>query len=122
MSLLAYGFAVVLIVAGIYHFVNPHFYFSFMPNWFPKPLANAAGGVAEILIGAAMLWGPTRGYGLYAAVALMLLFLPLHVIDLLRERPAIGSKPIATFRLLLQFVLIGWLLWEARTFGAGTLR
>jgi uncharacterized membrane protein len=119
MSLLAYGFAVVLIVAGVYHFVNPQFYFTFMPDWFPKPLANAAGGTAEILIGIAMLIPATRQYGLYAALALMVVFLPLHIIDLLRERPVIGSKGVAVFRLLLQFVLIAWLFHEANTFGAG---
>ncbi|MCP9235163.1 MauE/DoxX family redox-associated membrane protein [Lewinella sp. JB7] len=114
MTIFAYGFALVLIAAGIYHFVNPQFYFAFMPSWFPKPLANAVGGVAEVIVGVAMLWPQSRLYGLYGAAGLMLLFLPLHVIDLLRERPVIGSKPIAVFRLALQVFLIGWLIWEAR--------
>lgn len=118
MSLIAYAFAVVLLVAGVYHFINPTFYYPFMPDWFPKGLANAAGGGAEILIGAAMLYPPTRGLGLYAAAALMVIFLPLHVIDLMRERPVIGSKAIATIRLAVQFVLIIWLLYEARHAGA----
>ena len=119
MPLLAYLFAAVLIVAGIYHFVNPLFYYPFMPDWFPKRAANAAGGVAELVIGLAMLFSATRTLGLYAAAALMLIFLPLHVIDLLRSRPVIGSKLIAVFRLGLQFVLIGWLYYLARTYGAG---
>ena len=114
MQLLIYAFAVVLIVAGVYHFVNPTFYFPFMPEWFPKTLANAAGGAAEILIGVLMLVPATRTYGLYAACALMLVFLPLHVIDLLRERPLMGSKMAATVRLIIQCLLIGWLWWAAR--------
>ena len=108
----------ILIIAGVYHFVNPLFYHPFMPEWFPKPLANAAGGAAEILIGAAMLYPATRVAGLYAAAALMLIFLPLHVVDLLRDRPLMGTKAIAVGRLVLQFVLIGWLFYEANQAGA----
>ena len=50
-NLAVYAFAVVLIAAGVYHFINPRFYDPIMPDWFPKPLANAAGGVAEVVIG-----------------------------------------------------------------------
>lgn len=106
-----YLFAAILLLAGVYHFVNPTFYFPFMPDWLPKPLANTAGGVAEIIIGLLMLIPGTRKFGIIAATALMLLFLPLHVIDLLRERPVIGSKAIAVFRLFLQLLLIVWLVW-----------
>ena len=119
MPLLAYLFAAILIVAGIYHFVNPPFYDPFMPDWFPKRAANAAGGIAEILIGTAMLVPATRQLGCYAAAGLMLIFLPLHVIDLLRARPVIGSKLIAVFRLGLQFALIAWLYYLGKTYGAG---
>ena len=114
MTFVAYAFAVVLIVAGAYHFINPTFYYAIIPEWMPRAAANLAGGAAEILIGLAILFPATRTYGLYAAAALMVLFLPIHVVDLLRDRPVIGSKAIAWGRLFLQFVLIGWLFWEAR--------
>ena len=119
MTIFAYGFALILIAAGIYHFVNPQVYYPMMPDWFPKPAANAAGGAAEILIGIAMLVPATRIYGLYGAAALMLMFLPLHVIDLLRDRPVLFNKTVASVRLLLQLLLIAWLVWEARDLGAG---
>ena len=120
MFALIYVFAAILVLAGLYHFVNPQFYYPFMPDWFPKSLANSAGGIAEIIIGIGLLIPATRQLALYAAAALMLVFLPLHVIDLARTRPLIGSKVIAIFRLLLQFVLIAWLYHTARTYGAGT--
>ena len=107
-------FGLLLIAAGVYHFVNPKFYDPFMPEWFPKPLANAAGGIAEIVIGAGLLFPATRTISLYAAAALMLIFLPLHVIDLLRDRPLMGSKVAATVRLIVQFLLIYGLWWAAR--------
>ncbi|PPK86487.1 putative membrane protein [Neolewinella xylanilytica] len=114
MTLFAYGFAVILIAAGIYHFVNPSFYYPIIPGWMPRVAANVAGGVAEILIGLGMLVPATRELSLWSAAILMALFLPIHVVDLLRDRPVIGSKLIAVLRLLLQFLLIGWLVWEAR--------
>lgn len=111
MTIIAHLFALLLIAAGVYHFVNPAFYFPFMPTWFPKPLANAAAGLAEILIGLAMFIPSLRLYGIWAAWGLMVIFLPLHVMDLLRDRPLVGSKLAAVIRLLIQFVLIGWLWW-----------
>ncbi len=85
-----------------------------MPGWFPKPLANAAGGIAEIVIGLGMLVPATRTPALYAACALMVVFLPLHVWDLTKPRPAIGPHWVAVVRLLMQFGLIYWLWRSAR--------
>ena len=109
-----YIFAAVMLAAGIYHFVNPPFYDPIMPDWFPKPLANAAGGVAEIVIGVMLLVSTYRNWGLWAALALMVVFLPLHVWDLTKARPAIGPHWVAAGRLFLQFVLI-YLLYRAAT-------
>ncbi|HAK78963.1 MAG TPA: hypothetical protein DCM71_19145 [Runella sp.] len=39
---------------------------------------------------------------------MMLVFLPLHVIDIFKENPAIGSHQVALVRLPIQFVLIAW--------------
>lgn len=114
MTIFLYIFAFIMLAAGAYHFYDPNFYNPIMPDWFPKPLANAAGGVAELLIGAALLLPATRTYAIWAALALMVVFLPLHIIDLLRERPVIGSKMIAVVRLLIQFALIAALWFAAK--------
>lgn len=120
MNIFTYIFGALLIAAGIYHFVNPAFYFPLMPDWFPKELANSAGGLAEIIIGGAMLYPPTRTYGLWAAAGLMLIFLPLHFIDLQKENPVVGSKTAATVRLVIQFILIGVLVQAARRSASAT--
>lgn len=112
--MLIYLFAFILLAAGAYHFYHPAFYDPFMPDWFPKLLANYAGGAAELIVGLLLLLPNYRTAGLYLAAGLMLIFLPLHVIDLLRERPVIGSKAIAVGRLVLQLVLIYWLYTEAK--------
>lgn len=108
-----YLFAVLLIAAGIYHFVNPAFYNPIMPAWFPKVLANAAGGIAEIVIGALILIPKTKHLGIWAALALMVIFLPLHIWDLTKAKPVVGSHLNAVIRLLIQLALIGWLYWRA---------
>jgi len=62
MPFLVIAFGVLLIAAGVYHFVNPAFYNPMMPKWFPRALANAAGGVAEIIIGIGLLVPDWRTY------------------------------------------------------------
>ena len=114
--MLVAAFGILLLAAGVYHFVNPAFYDPFMPAWFPKRLANAAGGFAEIVIGLMLLLPAWRGWGLWAAFGLMIVFLPLHVNDLLRPQPVIGSRGVAVLRLLLQFGLIYWLYTRAAKF------
>jgi len=44
----------------------------------------------------------------------MIAFLPIHVWDLFRAEPAIGSMNAAIIRVLIQFVLIylGWRIWK----------
>ncbi|MFK8163280.1 MAG: hypothetical protein AB8H12_12520 [Lewinella sp.] len=113
MPYLIIAFAVVLLIAGVYHFVNPAFYRPFMPEGIPKELANATGGLFEIVIGIGLLIPQWRGYALWAACGLMIVFLPLHVIDLFRKKPAIGPHWVAAMRLVVQLVLIWWLWWEA---------
>jgi uncharacterized membrane protein len=113
MPLLIIGFAVLLLLAGVYHFVNPAFYRPFMPDWFPKQLANAAGGLVEILIGIGLLIPQWQGYALWAACGLMIIFLPLHVLDFFKSKPAIGPHWVAGIRLLVQLLLILWLWQEA---------
>lgn len=113
MPYLVIAFGVLLILAGAYHFINPAFYNPMMPKWFPRELANAAGGIAEIVIGIGLLVPDWRTYALWAACGLMVIFLPLHVLDLMKPKPAIGPHWVAVVRLLIQFLLIWWLWREA---------
>jgi hypothetical protein len=38
----------------------------------------------------------------------MVLFLPLHIIDIFKETPAVGSHQAALIRLPFQFLFIAW--------------
>ena len=83
-------------------------------DWMPKRLCNYAAGVVEIVIGVMFFFPDTIRWGGAAFGLLMVVFLPLHILDLMRDRPLVGSKLIAVIRLILQFAMIyyGWWLWN----------
>ena len=105
-----------MIAAGINHFVNPKFYHPFIPAMFPKLIANLLSGAIEIIIGVLLFIPEYRKLGGLGFFLLMIAFLPLHIWDLMKVKPAIGSKKIAVVRLFLQFLLIyyGWYIWKGQ--------
>jgi uncharacterized membrane protein len=109
-----YLFAAILLLSGVYHLVDPAFYDPLMPDWMPKRLANYAAGIAELVIAVLLVLPDWRLWGIRASLVLMILFLPLHVLDLWRDPPVVGSPGIAVMRLVIQVALIGWLAWEWR--------
>lgn len=110
--------AVLMMVAGIQHLWNPDFYVPFVPSFLPFPLAIVyASGIVELLLGVVTLFLNQKytKYGLLGIFALMVIFLPLHIIDALKDQPVIGSPTLAYIRLVVQFVLI-WLAWGSYKF------
>lgn len=103
-------FALILIVGGVNHIVNPKFYNRFIPSGLPKLLVNYASGFVEIVLSVGVLFSETRYWAALGIFILMIIFLPLHVIDLFRDKPAIGSRALAIVRLPLQLLLI-WGAW-----------
>ncbi|WP_410501188.1 MauE/DoxX family redox-associated membrane protein [Flagellimonas sp. HSM57] len=75
-----YAFVVFYFLAGIYHFVNPEFYYSLIPDYLPFPkLLNAVSGLSEITFGVLVLFSKTRKIGGYVIILLLLLFIPSHI-------------------------------------------
>lgn len=103
-------FVLLMIAGGLNHIFNPKFYNRFIPARFPKLATNYISGLAELALGIGLLFETTRYWAAAGIFVMMILFLPLHVIDLFRERPAIGSRTLAVFRLPVQFLLI-WGAW-----------
>jgi uncharacterized membrane protein len=97
-----------MILGGVMHFINPEMYKPFIPVFLPKDLVNYASGVLEIMVGIAAMIPQYRSSGTLGILLLMLAFLPLHLIDVFKENPAIGSHQMALIRLPLQFVFILW--------------
>jgi len=105
---LTIALGIFMILGGIAHFIKPEIYNPFIPDFLPKNLINYLSGFAEIIIGVGAISKRFRSLATLGILLLMLAFLPLHIIDVFRENPAIGSKVMAYIRLPLQFVLIYW--------------
>ena len=75
-------------------------------------------GVFEILFGLAFIIPKYSKIGAMGIMILMILFLPVHVMDLFLDSPAIGSQQAAVIRLLVQFIFIAipWKLKGRRVF------
>lgn len=98
--------ALLLILSGIAHFINPEMYFPITPNFLPKYLLNAFAGGIEIILGVGVFIPTYRRTSLLGISLLMLAFLPVHIWDALQDEPFVGSKMNAYSRIALQFLLI----------------
>lgn len=101
-------FGVFMILAGIMHFYNPEMYNPFIPHWIPKLWVNYLSGILEIMLGVGVFIPQYRRIATLGIFILMVCFLPLHVIDVFRKYPAIGSQQMAYIRLPFQFLFIYW--------------
>ncbi len=98
-----------MLYGGVNHFMIPVFYLPFVPEFLPfREAIVLLSGVLEIVLGAAVLIPKTRYYAALSIMALMIIFLPVHIADVFREAPAIGSHQAALIRLPFQFVFILW--------------
>ncbi len=114
---LVYIMGALYVLAGINHFYNPPFYFRIMPDWLPMhlPLIYIS-GVAEILLGAGLWFKATRRWAAWLIVAMLIVFIPLHVEMILHPKPmsevAAGKAAMVTavlwVRIALQFLFIYW--------------
>ncbi len=101
-------FGVLMIFGGIYHFIVPEMYFPFIPDFLPEAVVNYAAGIVEILLGVATFIPRLRTLASRGILILMVAFLPLHILDVFSDTPAIGSHHAALVRLPIQVVLILW--------------
>lgn len=96
--------------AGINHFLFPGIYLLIMPAWMPYQLELIyISGLCEVLLGLGVLPLSTRKASALLTIAMLLLFLIVHVQMLIDTWPAGGFIFwVAVFRLPLQVVLIRW--------------
>lgn len=110
-TILTFLFGAFMILGGINHFLKPAMYFPFFPDFLPKEILNYLAGVIEIVVGVGVFIPQYRPQATLGIFILMLVFLPLHIIDVFKDNPAIGSHQAALIRLPIQFVLIAWAWW-----------
>lgn len=107
-TILRVFFALILGGSGVYHFVNPDFFTPLMPDFIPahKPLIYLS-GVAEIIVAIGLFIPAVQGLAAWGVMLLLIVFTPIHIVDMLKDKPAIGSKHMAVNRLIMQFAMLG---------------
>jgi uncharacterized membrane protein len=106
--------SIVLLLSTIAHIVTPEIYNELIPELFPKYIINIITGTIEALIGIALLLNKYRSIGGLAFSLLMFVFLPIHILDMMKENPFIGKTPIPEIRIFFQLFLIytGWWIFK----------
>jgi len=110
-SLAFYAFALLFLVAGANHFLNPAFYWPMMPPYIPYPrLMVALSGVAEMALGALLFWAQARSLAAWGIVLMLTVFFTVHVYMLQESGGKFASLPLwlLVARIPLQFLLIWW--------------
>lgn len=105
---LTFLFGAFMIVGGINHFLKPEMYFPFIPEVLPQKAIIYLSGVVEIALGVGACLPQWRSKATLGILLLMIAFLPLHIIDVFKDSPAVGTHESALVRLPFQFVLILW--------------
>jgi uncharacterized membrane protein len=106
-------FGIILIASAIGHLVNPDFSSGFIPDFLPKTLVHVLTSIVEAVLGIGVFIPNYRKKALTGIFILMILFLPLHIQDVFREEPVVGSLTGALIRLPVQLLLI-LMAWYAR--------
>lgn len=110
MSWHLYLMALLYILAGGMHFLNPRMYLRIMPPYIPAPkVMVAVSGLAEITLGVALFFEATKDMALYGLLLMLIVFLPVHVHMLMNKKAASGLPAWALLlRIPLQFGLMYW--------------
>lgn len=107
---------VILLIAGVGHFISAEEFLAQVPPWMPAPEAVVAiSGVFELVLGLALIvapqrWRPVVGW---VVAAFFVIIFPGNIWQFLEGRAAFGldSDAARFIRLLFQPVLVVWALW-----------
>ncbi len=103
-------FGLMFIAAGVNHFVRPDFYVRIMPPYLPWHLELVyLSGLAEIVLGAALLIPRLTTGAAWGLIALLLAVFPANVHMALNAEQLADYSPIMLWvRLPVQMLLIAW--------------
>ena len=113
-KVLPYILALIMLAGAVGHIFYPEFYEAMIPVFFPLSATNILAAIVEGATGIILLIPRYRRTGGLVFASLMFVFLPIHIWDLFKDEPAVGSHAAATIRLIIQFLLIylGWRTWK----------
>lgn len=109
-------FALLFIAAGANHFRDPEFYEAIMPPYLPWHKALVAiSGVAEVVLGIALLIPPLTPYAAWGLILLLIAVFPANIHMALNPQLFPSIAPVLLWlRLPLQVILILWAYWYTR--------
>jgi uncharacterized membrane protein len=110
---LMYVLGLLMVAAGVNHFVNPRFYLRMMPPYLPwhGPLVFWS-GVAEVLLGVGLLVPQTRTLSAWGLIALLVAVFPANLYMTMNpEKFRKVPRALLWLRLPLQGVFILWAWW-----------
>ena len=110
MFILKVIFAGFFIYAGIMHFIKPRFFNHFIPAGLPKLAVNYIVGFIEFFLGIGLFFPAVTNDASLGIFILLILFLPIHIWDATKIKPAIGSKKLAYIRIPLAIFINVWCL------------
>jgi len=110
--------AALMITAGVLHFVTPEPFVKIVPVFLPFPETLVyVSGVAEILLGAGLLWPKVRSLCAWGLIVLFISVYPANI-NMAINPIEMGSIPdvwwVHALRLPFQFVLIAWAYWYTK--------
>lgn len=103
-------FGVLFIVAGILHFVIPHFYLKMMPDYIPfHKAAVAVSGVIEMGLGVLLMIPEYSQVAAWGLIALLVAVFPANLNMALHSAKFAPAKPLHLWlRLPVQGLLLYW--------------
>jgi len=109
-TIFLYVMSLFYFIAGVNHFIHPQFYEAIMPAWLGWHLQLIfISGLAEILLAVLLLFNPTRRFGAWGIIILLIAVFPANIQMMLnylhQNNPHLW---IAVLRLPLQIALIWW--------------
>lgn len=111
---LTFFFAILMFGGALGHLVYPEIYAPMVPPFIPLGVANVLAVFAEAATGFLLVFPSTRVLGASAFALLMVGFLPIHVWDMLKDEPVMGSAGAAILRLLIQSLFIVGGFWVSQ--------
>ncbi|MBC7909415.1 MAG: DoxX family membrane protein [Pyrinomonadaceae bacterium] len=111
-----YLLAVLFVLAGVNHFLNPEFYLKMMPPYLPWHLFLVyVSGVFEIVLGALLLIPRFTRIAVWGIIMLLVAVFPANIHMAVNPQLYPEINPLALWiRLPFQLVLIAWAYWFTR--------
>jgi uncharacterized membrane protein len=110
-----YLFATFFVGAGIMHFRIPEFYLRIMPPYIPAHQAMVdISGVAEILLGAMLMFSDTQRIAAWGLILLLIAVFPANIYVYQHQELVPGPPLGHLLRLPAQALLILWAYWYTR--------